>query len=146
MAKLVSTKAELDVLRGMCHKDREVSGTVLSGVDEDYFYTPEGKELFDYLRTYITENGVGFEKENVVNGQVSDEQRIQYLKSAFASLGRAIKDGFDVRGYFLWSLTDNFEWNAGYSMKFGLYTRERQKKASADFYRDWISAHRDGKC
>ena len=37
MAKLVSTKAELDVLRGMCHKDREVSGTVLSGVDEDYF-------------------------------------------------------------------------------------------------------------
>lgn len=95
---------------------------------------------------YITENGVGFEKEKVEDGKICDEQRIEYLKSAFASIGKALKEGFDVRGYFLWSLMDNYEWNAGYSMKFGLYTRDRQKKASADFYKDWISAHRDGKC
>lgn len=98
------------------------------------------------IPVYITENGVGFEKENTVNGKICDEQRIEYLKSAFASLGQALREGFDIRGYFLWSLMDNFEWNAGYSMKFGLYTRDRQKKASADFYRDWISAHRDGRC
>ena len=98
------------------------------------------------LPVYITENGVGFENEKVEDGMIRDEQRIAYLKSAFESLGRAINEGFDVRGYFLWSLTDNFEWNAGYSMKFGLHTRDRQKKASADFYRDWISLHRDGRC
>ena len=98
------------------------------------------------LPVYITENGVGFENEKVEDGMIRDEQRIAYLKSAFESLGRAINEGFDVRGYFLWSLTDNFEWNAGYSMKFGLHTRDRQKKASADFYRDWISSHRDGRC
>lgn len=98
------------------------------------------------IPVYITENGVGFEKEKAVNGKICDEQRIEYLKSAFASLGQALREGFDIRGYFLWSLMDNFEWNAGYSMKFGLYTRDRQKKTSADFYRDWISAHRDGRC
>lgn len=98
------------------------------------------------IPVYITENGVGFEEEKTVNGKICDEQRIEYLKSAFASIGQALREGFDIRGYFLWSLMDNFEWNAGYSMKFGLYTRDRQKKASADFYRDWISAHRDGRC
>ncbi|WP_251548591.1 glycoside hydrolase family 1 protein [Pumilibacter intestinalis] len=87
---------------------------------------------------YITENGIGFENENTVNGKVMDLQRIEYLKNAFASLERAKKDGFDVRGYFLWSLLDNFEWNAGYSMKFGICTRDRKKKASADFYKEHI--------
>ena len=98
------------------------------------------------IPVYITENGVGFEKERTVNGKICDEQRIDYLKGSFASISRAIAEGFDVRGYYLWSLMDNFEWNAGYSMKFGLYTRDRQKKASADFYRDWILSHRDGTC
>lgn len=82
MAKLVSTKAELDVLRGMCHKDREVSGTVLSGVDEDYFYTPEGKELFDYLRTYITENGETPSFDVVLKDRdLSDDAREYFEKS-----------------------------------------------------------------
>ena len=60
------------------------------------------------LPVYITENGVGFENEKVEDGMIRDEQRIAYLKSAFESLGRAINEGFDVRGYFLWSLTDSF--------------------------------------
>lgn len=82
MAKLVSTKAELDVLRGMCHKDREVSGTVLSGVDEDYFYTPEGKELFDYLRAYITENGETPSFDVVLKDRdLSDDAREYFEKS-----------------------------------------------------------------
>lgn len=92
---------------------------------------------------YITENGIGFEDEKSVNGKIRDEQRIEYLKNSFASIERAKKENFDVRGYFLWSLTDNFEWNAGYSMKFGICTRDRVKKASADFYKNFISAHRD---
>lgn len=93
---------------------------------------------------YITENGVGFEGEKAQDGKICDVQRIEYLKGAFASLERAVREGLDVRGYYLWSLTDNFEWNAGYSVKYGLYTRDRQKKASADFYRNWISSRRNG--
>ena len=93
------------------------------------------------IPVYITENGVGFEQEKAKNGKVDDVQRIEYLKSAFASLLRAKREGFDVRGYFLWSLLDNFEWNAGYSMKFGICTRDRVKKASADFYKEWIKSH-----
>lgn len=52
------------------------------------------------IPVYITENGVGFEKEKAVNGKICDEQRIVYLKSAFASLGQALREGFDIRGYF----------------------------------------------
>ena len=96
-----------------------------------------------HIPVYITENGVGFENEKEQDGKICDEQRIGYLKGAFASLERAKREGFDVRGYFLWSLVDNFEWNAGYSMKFGICTRDRQKKASADFYKNWIAAHRN---
>lgn len=96
------------------------------------------------IPVYITENGVGFEGEKAQDGKICDVQRIEYLKGAFASLERAVREGLDVRGYYLWSLTDNFEWNAGYSVKYGLYTRDRQKKASADFYRNWISSRRNG--
>ena len=87
---------------------------------------------------YITENGVGFAQEREENGMIRDTERIKYLKGSFASVRRALKEGYDVRGYFLWSLMDNFEWTAGYSMKYGICTRDRKMKESALFYRDWI--------
>lgn len=90
---------------------------------------------------YITENGVGFENETEKNGEINDEERIQYLQGSFQAIERANAEGMDVRGYYLWSLLDNFEWTAGYSMKFGLYTRDRKAKKSAEFYRDWIKTH-----
>ena len=91
---------------------------------------------------YITENGVGFENELEVNGIVCDDERIRYLQGSLRSLEKANEQGLDVRGYFLWSLMDNFEWTAGYATKFGLYTRNRQPKKSAEFYRQWIQTHR----
>lgn len=91
---------------------------------------------------YITENGIGFEDEKTVNGKIEDKQRIEYLKNSFAAIERAKSEGYDVRGYYLWSLMDNFEWNAGYYMKFGICTRNREKKASADFYKNYISSHK----
>ena len=69
---------------------------------------------------------------------IRDTERIKYLKGSFASVRRALKEGYDVREYFLWSLMDNFEWTAGYSMKYGICTRDRKMKESALFYRDWI--------
>ena len=90
---------------------------------------------------YITENGVGYGKEDGKN-PLEDFDRIKYLKGSFASLEKANKEGLDVRGYYLWSLMDNFEWTAGYDIKFGIHTIDRQPKASAKFYKDWIFSHR----
>ena len=90
---------------------------------------------------YITENGVGFEEELCVNGVIEDYERIAYLEGSLRAIERANAEGLDIRGYYLWSLMDNFEWNAGYSTKFGIHTRDRQPKASAKFYRDWIQTH-----
>ena len=69
---------------------------------------------------YITENGMA-NADQIVDGRVRDEERIAYLRIAPAGAGRAIDLGADVRGYFYWSLLDNFEWNSGYTKRFGLF-------------------------
>lgn len=102
-------------------------------------YGGAAKEEFGInLPVYITENGVGFAEEREENGMINDAERIRYLKGSFASLRRALSEGIDVRGYYLWSLMDNFEWTAGYSMKYGICTRDRQMKKSALFYKKYI--------
>ena len=78
----------------------------------------------------VTENGIGTD---------DDDQRRRYLDEALAGLARAMADGIDVRGYFYWSLLDNFEWTLGYGPKFGLVgvdrtTFARSPKASADHF------------
>jgi beta-glucosidase len=78
----------------------------------------------------MTENGIGTD---------DDEQRIRYLTGALAGLSNVLADGIDVRGYFQWSLLDNFEWTFGYRPKFGIVavdrtTFVRTPKASATWY------------
>ena len=95
---------------------------------------------------YITENGAAFEDDRR-NGSVSDPQRISYLDRHLAALGDAVAQGVPVRGYFLWSLLDNFEWALGYTKRFGIVyvdfdTLERVPKASYAWYRDYIAATR----
>ncbi len=68
---------------------------------------------------YITENGMASD-DAVVNGEVVDEQRMRFMQSHFAAVSRAIDAGVDVRGYFVWSLMDNFEWAFGYERRFGI--------------------------
>ncbi len=68
---------------------------------------------------YITENGASF--DDVLEGdQVHDQQRVDYLKGYFEQAGRAISEGVPLKGYFVWSLMDNFEWGEGYTRRFGV--------------------------
>jgi beta-glucosidase len=92
---------------------------------------------------YITENGAAFPDEPGSDGSVEDPERIAYLEAHFDAARRAIADGVDLRGYFVWSLIDNFEWAYGYSKRFGLVhvdfaTQARTPKASAAWYADFI--------
>jgi beta-glucosidase len=80
---------------------------------------------------YVTENGIGTD---------DDDQRVRYLRESLAGVARTIDDGIDVRGFFHWSLLDNFEWAFGYQMRFGLVgvdrsTQVRTPKSSAR----WLS-------
>jgi beta-glucosidase len=89
---------------------------------------------------YITENGMASRDWIALDGKVHDPQRIDFLRRYLVQLRRAMRDGADVRGYFHWSILDNFEWAAGYKERFGLIyvdyaTQKRALKDSAWWYR-----------
>jgi beta-glucosidase len=91
------------------------------------------------LPIYITENGLSCLDWIALDGAVHDPQRIDFTRRYLRELGRAIDDGADVRGYFHWSLMDNFEWADGYRQRFGLVhvdyaTQQRTLKDSARWY------------
>ncbi len=90
----------------------------------------------------ITENGMAGD-DHVENGAVHDKQRILYYSRHLAAIGEAMHAGVDVRGYFAWSLMDNFEWAFGYSQRFGLVyvnyeTQDRIIKDSGHAFADWV--------
>ena len=92
---------------------------------------------------YITENGLSCHDTISLDGKVHDPQRIDFLARYLKSLKQAIQDGVDIRGYFQWSLLDNFEWSRGYSERFGLIyvdylTQKRIWKDSAFWYQKTI--------
>jgi beta-glucosidase len=99
------------------------------------------------LPLYITENGAAFHDYVDPEGSVDDLERVAYLKDHFGETLAAIEAGVDVRGYFVWSLLDNFEWADGYSRRFGLVyvdfgTQARIPKASARWYQRLTASHR----
>jgi beta-glucosidase len=92
----------------------------------------------------ITENGAAYD-DDLADGAVEDDARTDYISSHIAAIGEAIDQGVDVRGYFVWSLLDNFEWELGYSKRFGVVyvdydTQERVPKRSALWYREFIAS------
>ena len=94
---------------------------------------------YDPNSIFLTENGVPVPDGVDFDGRVRDERRIRYLKNHLIHLHRAISEGAPVRGYFVWSLLDNFEWAYGYSMRFGLVyvdypTQKRIIKDSGRWY------------
>ena len=95
------------------------------------------------LPLVITENGAAFEDEADEEGFVRDDGRTSYLAEHLAAVAAAREQGADVRGYFAWSLMDNFEWAEGYAKRFGIVhvdydTQQRTPKQSALWYRDTI--------
>ncbi len=125
---------------------------------ENAEYTEMGWEIFpkglydilvrirkDYgdIPIYITENGAAFNDKLTKEQKVHDRKRIDYLHAHLEEAGKAIRDGVRLKGYFVWSLMDNFEWAFGYSKRFGLIyvdfqILKRIRKDSAYFYEDII--------
>lgn len=92
---------------------------------------------------YVTENGAAFADELTTSGAVHDAARRDYLEQHFKAAERAIQAGAPLRGYFVWSLLDNFEWSLGYSQRFGLIyvdyvTQRRILKDSGRWYAEII--------
>ncbi|XP_043705390.1 beta-glucosidase 18-like [Telopea speciosissima] len=104
------------------------------------------KERYNNTPMIITENG--YPDASYPNAPVedllNDTKRVEYLSSYLASLTIAMRNGADVRGYFIWSLFDNFEWNSGYSLRYGLHyvqynTLDRIEKLSAKWYKEFLN-------
>ncbi|MFW5795690.1 MAG: family 1 glycosylhydrolase, partial [Alkalispirochaeta sp.] len=94
----------------------------------------------------VTENGASYD-DPVEENTVRDTRRQAYLKQYLREMHRAIEHGQDVRGYFVWTLLDNFEWQYGYKQRFGLVhvdhrTQKRTPKESFHFYRDVATSNR----
>lgn len=114
------------------------------------------RELVDRVHTeygrmpiVVTENGAAFDDDAIdADGRVDDRDRIAYLAAHLQELERMLADGIDVRGYFLWTFLDNFEWAEGYRHRFGIVavdpeTLARHPKASAHWYRQVIASRGD---
>jgi beta-glucosidase len=100
-----------------------------------------GRLHFDYRfpALYVTENGAAYPDQLDADGSVDDPLRIAYLQRHLEAAARAIAAGVPLKGYFVWSLLDNFEWGHGYSKRFGLIyvdyaTQRRVLKSSAEWY------------
>ncbi|HEX7057285.1 MAG TPA: GH1 family beta-glucosidase [Bacilli bacterium] len=137
--------------------DAEIVDVGHDKTDIDWFIYPEGlyrtlcrlREIYGDIPIYITENGACYNDEPAA-GKVRDKQRIKYLREHLLQMNRAISSGVNVKGYFIWSLLDNFEWAYGYSKRFGIVhvdfaTLERTKKDSYFWYKktianNWIDA------
>lgn len=95
---------------------------------------------------YVTENGAAY-RDHVEDGQIEDEPRRAYLDSHLHAVADAMRQGVDLRGYFVWSFLDNFEWTQGYTQRFGIVhvdfaTQARTPKRSALWYAQLLRAHR----
>jgi beta-glucosidase len=105
------------------------------------------RALYRPKEIYITESGAGYDDAPPVKGEVLDLHRREYVRQCLVELHRSIDDGAPVRGYFLWSFMDNFEWLDGYSRRFGICytdyrTQKRTPKLSARWYAEVMRLNR----
>ena len=121
----------------------------------DWELYPEGltdilvwvKERYGDLPLYVTENGAAFyDPPSAIGDVVDDPLRVHYLRTHIGAVAEAIRRGVDMRGYFVWSLLDNYEWSHGYSKRFGIVhvdyaTQKRTIKASGRYYAGVIRAN-----
>jgi beta-glucosidase len=101
-------------------------------------------QVWGIKEIYVTENGASSADVLTPDGHVYDSDRVMYLRNYLTQLHRGVSEGVPVRGYFCWSLMDNYEWADGYAYRFGIHyvdfaTQKRTPKMSAHFYREVIS-------
>jgi beta-glucosidase len=114
------------------------------GPEAIYWASRHVATLWNPKQIFITENGCAATDAVAADGNVYDSDRIMFLRNYLTQLQRATADGVPVRGYFVWSPFDNYEWANGYALRFGLIhvdyaTQKRTPKLSASFYRDVIA-------
>ena len=117
------------------------------GPEAIYWGTRLTADLWKVKNIYITENGASAHDTVAPDGHIYDTDRLMFLRAYLMQMQRAVADGVPIKGYFLWSLLDNFEWNDGYQKRFGITyvdfaTQKRTPKLSADFYRNVIANNR----
>ncbi|MEN9937636.1 MAG: hypothetical protein RLZZ387_4215 [Chloroflexota bacterium] len=147
--------------RAVIKHDPEAGGLGYSALRPEGEYTHMDWEVYpdalrellvrlhrDYApaKLYVTENGAAYPDEVAPDGAVHDEARVHFLERHFAAVHTAIQEGAPVKGFFVWSLMDNFEWAWGYSRRFGIVyvdyeTQQRIPKDSAHYVRDVITAN-----
>lgn len=116
------------------------------GPEVIYWAVRHVSEIWKPKALYITENGCSSNDIPGSDGRVRDTDRLMYLRNHLTHLQRAATEGYPIKGYFLWSLLDNFEWADGYSKRFGVHyvdfeTQKRTPKLSAAYYRNTISSN-----
>jgi beta-glucosidase len=119
------------------------------GPETAYWMPRLAAKVWNIDTIYISENGTSGADKPAADGKVYDLDRIMYLRNYLMQLQRATAEGAPVRGYFLWSLMDNFEWIFGFEKRFGVYrvdfdTLARTPKLSASFYRDVVARNAIG--
>ncbi len=119
------------------------SAWIAVGPEVMYWAVRHVCDLWHPKAIYITENGCSADDQVTAAGTIEDTDRVMYLRNHLTHLHRAVAEGFPVKGYFLWSLLDNFEWADGYSKRFGIHyvdfkTEKRTPKLSAEWYREAI--------
>ena len=114
---------------------------------EALYWSPKlVSKLWKPKEIYITENGCSSSDVLTADGTVLDTDRVMYLRNYLTQLHRAVQEGVPVKGYFLWSLLDNYEWADGYEKRFGITyvdfrTQKRTPKLSSEFYKDVIASN-----
>jgi beta-glucosidase len=144
-------KAQPDALLGFDFGDRP-EGSALTPIGwpidpQAFAETLRSAHARYGLPIYVLENGFGEFEQPDAAGSVADPERIAFLRDYIGAMNGAAADGVDVMGYFVWSLLDNFEWVAGYSIRFGLIhvdyaTQQRTPKSSFHWYAELMKATR----
>jgi beta-glucosidase len=116
---------------------------LIVGPEVAYWGIRQVSELWGPKVLYVSENGASAD-DPVQNGRIDDADRVMYLRNYITQFHRAVAEGYPLKGYFLWSLMDNFEWADGYSKRFGIHyvdfrTQQRTPKLSAAWYKEVVA-------
>ena len=143
-ARADGSKAGYAVERRPTSYPHMASPWLFVGPEAMYWAVRSVSELWNPKALYITENGCSGEDYQDAAGRIEDTDRVMFLRNYLTHLHRAVAENYPVKGYFLWSLMDNFEWADGFSKTFGIYhvdfkTLKRTPKRSALWYREVIA-------